>query len=368
LDALERRARAERQIALIVADLQYATPPFSCKLLCAHTPDFRWLATQLTTSSQQQLSKKEHIPLALISAYRILQEAKAPVARRDDELWFYCAGRDIPEYAKLFRRQSAQPFLTWSSAETALYNALNSTRLEVTKFAESEEFSEDNAIDVLRAAQQSLMQNGSSCDDDTRKDLDPFALKLDDDVGHLALMVLCRRSATSTEKHQAETPEAALYEAQSAHCVVHCRKAQCLALTAADIQPEYLLLVASGLVAEDPHSLEKQLVDMEKEEENDLDQENDPEKFLEKLIEHHTHCASADLDPRAAQVLRDADAYLSQQENDLRRYRSNVQEFRLAQDATLRKSSSSSQVQQQQVDAPSFQKQIRQERRYYGNK
>ena len=61
--ALERRAKGERRIALVIASLQYGGPRFTgnrgdapqqlppakvaCQLLGEHSPDFRWLDARL---------------------------------------------------------------------------------------------------------------------------------------------------------------------------------------------------------------------------------------------------------------------------------------------------------------------------------
>jgi len=89
--------------------------------------------------------------------------------------------------------------------------------------------------------------------------------------------------------------------------------------------------VASGAAAREPKDLEAELAETE-----DLPSfDDDLEELIDNLLDHHRHCAQADLDPAAAEHLKAVDADLASKELKLRQHRANVDEHRRAQEAIL---------------------------------
>lgn len=307
LEALERRARAERVASLVIADIQYRVGR-ACQLLGEHSPDFRWLEARVQNDG-----------FALARAYHVA--ALAPRDAHAIDLWFY-ASDQIHELVDILAGRRQAPLVLFATPRAALAHL-----------------------------------QPSDDDDDARDDnddaLDRQALTLDDINGDLGLVVACRLHDHDV-KADATTDVAALVE------VARDRQRVAIApgiLAAPDANPpskwrisaDHLLLLASKLVARDPRHLEADLEDLADDDDIDrilssrrADDDHDPtsldalENAISAALENHRLCAAADLAPTAAEALQDADAKLADNELQLKRHRAAIDHHRQAQAALLR--------------------------------
>lgn len=301
LEALERRARAERVASLVIADIQYQVGR-ACQLLGEHSPDFRWLEARVQNDG-----------FALARAYHVA--ALAPRDAPVNDLWYY-ASNQIFELVDLLAGRRQAPLVLFATPRAALAHLQPS----------------DEALD----------------DEDA---LDRRALALDDINGDLGLVVACRLHDRDV-KADAMTAVAQLV---SAACD---RQRLAIApglLAAPDANPpskwrisaDHLLLLASKLVARDPRHLEADLEDLAADDDDDRffssrRANGDPtsldalESAITAALENHRVCAAADLAPTAAEALQDADAKLADNELQLKRHRAAIDHHRQAQAALLR--------------------------------
>ena len=273
LDAIERRARADRYLAGVVAKLRRKSS--SLVLLGEHSPDFKWLGAHL-----QQKDDDDERALRVCRAYRISpQPLKKVPGPTSSSLGFFCASASWTLDADVRLH---------SNARAAVDAAFPSSSTPPRVGPETED-TNDDGLAALREARRCLMVSEVSDDDDVSLDKEVF--RRDDVAGDLAIVAVYR-----------------------------------------DKLPEYLVLVASRMAARDPKSLEADLAAIS----TDLPSlDEDLDELVKNLLDHHRHCAQADLDPVTADRLRDADSDLANKENRLKQHRANVDEHRKAQDAIL---------------------------------
>ncbi|KAJ8599886.1 hypothetical protein CTAYLR_002795 [Chrysophaeum taylorii] len=324
-EALERRARADRKAAVLVARLQYHhRSSLACHLLGEHTPDFRFLDAKVRC--------EDH--LSVVRAYHLA----APKTTDDDDdessrVWWFYAGNNVDALLEGTLDGAVVLHATARAAVNAAYGPRGAR-------AEEEEEEEGGDDDPLLAADRLLSGDEHLLDEDEARDDEAFGL--DTASGDLALVVACR--APAPPRTLDEVP------ARLTTCALENRAsfASKTALAVPDGAPpskwglsaDHLLLVASSLVARDPRNIEAELEDADaRDASDDVDaaaRYDAFERAVEAAVLQHKQCADADLDPKAAQLLQDADAKLAEQEDKLKEYRASVDDRRRSQATILR--------------------------------
>lgn len=338
--ALERRARGERRIALVIASLQYGGPRFAptsqrgdapkflppatvaCQLLGEHSPDFRWLDARLRDAPTGD------DPLCLLRAYRVaVVDEKLP----EGKCWFYCG--DVQCIEDALHRVNDDPLLLHASAAGAV------SAFRSMPAAASSRSMTGNAVDLLESSED-------ESDDDTPEVLwdecaeDNEALHTTDAAGALALLLLCREVAATDAGDSSKQNLLMAAEASSRKVAGgEAYKSTDLLATPAGltgVAVEHVLLAGRGLVARDQRALEADLHD-----EGAVGGPTDA--LLDALaarvraeVEGHRQRVARDLEPAAVDALRAADADLADREEQLATTRARIQSERSAQETILR--------------------------------
>lgn len=332
LRALERRARVERVAALGVARLQYARPPrAACQLLGEHSPDFKWLEARVKASSPPRAT------LSLARAYHLARlDAQSPTPASD--IWFY-APPSAQDLEAFLRQESPGPTVLHLSAAAAITHTFESRPPPSVVLARPLNIDLDDPLELLRSADQlvsSSYQRAPQQQDETA--LDDAALGLDDTVGDLAILVVCR-GCKETPRLGTQAPTHLV--ARASRDAVPCAPPTVFEVPGGatnrwGIEVDHLLLVASKLCAADPRQLEAELETLDRTHNDENKACLDAfEKAIEDAINQHKICADAELAPDKAQSLQEADKDLAAQESVLAKHRASLNFERQAQASIL---------------------------------
>ena len=363
LDALERRAMGERRAALVVASLQYGGPRVdggpppsftmapparvACQLLGEHSPDFRWIDARVGDRAGGP-ARPPADQLSLLRAYRVLRlrregdapedAAAAPPGRR----WFFAGSpRDVED---LLRGDLKRPVELHASAARAVDER---RRTLVHDDYDSDEFVADEDVFATARAAEACLRGGcdSSSDDDDAADDDPDQLwrelrederaldARDDTVGRLALLVLCREFLAPADAAEPAAAAAAAGAARTGGGVLALPDGA--PANAHGICPEHLLLVGGKLAARDARKLEAELGEDDALGGPTATLLRDLDLRVQAELECHRERVARDLEPKAVDALRVADAELAAREDQLRKRRSVIDGERLAQEHIL---------------------------------
>ncbi len=339
--ALERRAKGERRIALVIASLQYGGPRFTgsrgdapqqlapakvaCQLLGEHSPDFRWLDARL-----REAPKGDADPLCLLRAYRV---ARRDEALPDGKCWFLRGDAALIEDA--VRGDTKDGLVLYASASQACAAFRSSSN------ASSTPQKGGDAVDLLEGSSddESDDESPETLWDECQEDND--ALSSSDAAGSLALLLLCREvdaasgGDTATKRNLLMAAEASSQKFVGGQAY---KSSDLLATPGGltGVAVEHILLAGSGLCSRDQRALEADLHD-------DGAVGGPTDALLDALaarvraeVEGHRQRVARDLEPAAVDQLREADADLADREDQLRKTRARIQSERSAQETILR--------------------------------
>lgn len=315
LCALERRARAERQAALVIGKLQGD----DARPIGEHSPDFKWLRSRLDGQ------------LSLATAYRLFGQ---PHSRSESnrKVWFYALSplstlEDLSR-ALLTNFENAagprqrQQLVLYASARQAIASTVGQRR-SITPSSQWDLDKDDNKEDplgILRDA-DALINGGDHRSrrqflrQDDSRDKDAEAFGIDDENGDLALLVVCRTS-NEDGKSRGDGERMSVPEGPLAKW---------------GVEASHLLLVASKLVARDPRLVEADLESRDDYEKQERSRLAAFEKAVEDAVAKFTLCTEAELAPKEAQLLQNASDTLVKQEKKLLSHRADLEQQRLTQ-------------------------------------